>query len=618
AELAGDHATAKAYRDKAKSIKDNLQKKLWDPKREFFFHMAMRDEEKDGFTVKAGTLTYQTGRHAGSPHGREEIGFVPWQFGLPDPGYEAAWKFLMDPDYFFADYGPTTVGRRDPLFTISKTCCVWSGQSWPYATTQTLKAMANLLNDYEQEHVTRADYVKLLRIYARTHRKDGRPYIAEACHPDTGSWEGHDAYNHSEHYFHSGYVDLIVTGLAGLRPRDDGVIEVNPLAPAEWVWFALDDLPYQGHRVAIVWDRGGKRYGLGAGLHVLADGKKIASRETLGKLTAKLPAISPPPQPSPARGEGWGGGVNHAVNNEGFHFPRATASFTAPGTWLQKVQDGNYWYHISPPNRWTCAGSGNPRDWVAIDFGVPRRVDTVKLYPLDDGEGIVPPARIDLEYWDGAKWADVPGQKRSPAEPAGRRANVIRFPELETSRLRAVLTHREGASSGLTEFEAWGSGSLPYRPAPPPAGNLAANPEGKGFPKASASFTSRFDKVEMANDGRSFFTPSPHNRWTAYESPNASDWLEIDFGEPKEVGRVVLHLYDDRGGVQAPRRYVVQFWDGEQWRDVRNAKHEPAEPTGGQVNTATFDRVQTRKVRVMFTHRDKARSGLTEIEVWRE
>jgi hypothetical protein len=190
--------------------------------------MYKNDEERDGHKIRAPTLTYETGRFAGSPHGRELIGYVPWQFNLPDAGYEEAWKFLMDPKFFHADYGPTTVERGDPQFLISDRCCVWSGQSWPYATTQTLKALANVLQNYRQNVVTRADYVRLLSVYAKTHRKNGRPYLAEACHPDTGSWEGHDAYNHSEHYFHSGYVDLIITGLVGLRPRDDDTIEIHP------------------------------------------------------------------------------------------------------------------------------------------------------------------------------------------------------------------------------------------------------------------------------------------------------------------------------------------------------------------------------------------------------
>ncbi|HKB36506.1 MAG TPA: glycosyl hydrolase family 65 protein, partial [Gemmataceae bacterium] len=316
AELAGDRMSAAAYRDRAAKLKDNLQKKLWDPKRSFFLHMAKDDEERDGHTVKALSLTYQTGKHAGSPHGREEIGYVPWQFGLPDRGYEAAWKFLMDRDYFFADYGPTTVERKDPLFALSKTCCWWSGQSWPYATTQTLKAMTNLLQDYGQDFVTRADYLKLLQVYAKSHRKDGKPYIAEACHPDTGSWEGHDSFNHSEHYFHSGYTDLIITGLVGLRTRDDDTVEVNPLAPREWDYFALDDVPYRGHRLSIVWDREGRRYGLGKGLHVLADGKKLASAERLQRLTAELPPLKPVELRKTTT-------VNFAVNNDGGYYPRA-------------------------------------------------------------------------------------------------------------------------------------------------------------------------------------------------------------------------------------------------------------------------------------------------------
>ena len=150
--------------------------------------------DKEGNTVKALTLTYQTGKFAGSPHGREEIGYVPWQFNLPDRGYESAWKFLMDLDYFYAERGPTTVERNDPMFLLQKSCCWWSGQSWPYATTQTLKGMANLLQNDDQKYVSRADYMKLLRNYALSHRKNGQPYLAEALHPDTGSFEGHDGY----------------------------------------------------------------------------------------------------------------------------------------------------------------------------------------------------------------------------------------------------------------------------------------------------------------------------------------------------------------------------------------------------------------------------------------
>ncbi|HEX5271721.1 MAG TPA: glycosyl hydrolase family 65 protein, partial [Gemmataceae bacterium] len=261
------------------------------------------------------------------------------------------------------------------------------------------------------------------------------------------SWEGHDSYNHSEHYFHSGYCDLVITGLVGLHPRDDDTVEVNPLAPDTWEYFALDDVRYRGHDLAILWDRTGKRYGRGAGLQVLVDGKRVASAAKLEKLTAALP---------PARAERPGAVVNYAVNNEGRHYPYASASFANPKAPLYVVNDGNYWYHKSPPNRWTCEGTKNAQDWCAIDFGTPRRIDTVKLYFLDDGEGVVAPGRFDLETWDGKKWVAVPGQARAPEKPAGHRANVVRFPAVETERVRAVFTHAKGGATGLTEFEAWG------------------------------------------------------------------------------------------------------------------------------------------------------------------
>ena len=83
--------------------------------------------------------------------------------------------------------------------------------------------MANLLQNYHQGAVTRADYNQLLHIFAATHRKEGRPYLAEAAHPDTGSFAGHDSYNHSEHYFHSGFTDLVITGLVGLMPGRNSI-----------------------------------------------------------------------------------------------------------------------------------------------------------------------------------------------------------------------------------------------------------------------------------------------------------------------------------------------------------------------------------------------------------
>lgn len=614
AQLAGKPELAREYADKAAGLKNGVQTLLWDQQREFFFHVFKQDEtSKEGAKVRAMTKVHETGKFAGSPHGREEIGFVPWQFNLPDddPKFAAAWKFLMDPQYFAAPFGPTTAERNDPMFLVTKGCCWWSGQSWPYATTQTLVAMANLLNNYKQSAVTREDYAKLLKTYTMTQRKDGKPYIAEGANPDTGSWAGYDSPNHSEHYFHSGYTDVIITGLAGLRPRADDTIEVNPLIPDAWDFMCLDEVAYRGHRVTILWDKTGAKYNRGAGLQVIVDGKPLASSPALGRLTAALPARDAAVIALPRRP------INYAVHNDPTYFPRTSASFTSETSDLGKINDGQFWYHVRPTNRWTTEGSPNATDWVALDFGTARPIHTVKLYFLDDGTGIVPPEKVALEYFSDGAWKPLPGAA-AVSNPAGRRATTIPFPMIQVERIRALLTHAAGGKTGLTEFEAWGDGDLPVTPAPPPRGILSFNPTGQGFPKATASYTCRVDKTTEANDGRIQFAAEPRNRWTSYDSKNTSDWLDIDFGSEKSVSRVSLYLYDDKGGVQAPASYTIQYWDGAAYKDCANVTKSPQNPTGGRVNEATFTPVKTQKIRTVFQHNGKARSGVTEIEIWSE
>jgi hypothetical protein len=575
--------------------------------------MSMREEkDKEGVVVAKHTLTYQSGRHAGSPHGREEHGYIPWQFNMVDPGRESAWKFLMDRNYFYADFGPTTVERHDPMFLLQKWCCWWSGQSWPYSTAQTLKAMANVLHHYPQDVISRADYVKLLQIFSKSHRKEGKPYLAEALHPDTGSFEGHDGYNHSEHYFHSSFNDLVITGLAGLRSRADDTLEIDPLFPQDWAFFAMDDIPYRGRKISILWDRDGSRYGKGTGLRVLADDREIASAPALGKLAVKLPDA--------AAGRGPATTVfNYAVNNDGDYWPKFAATFTADKTSLNRIHDGHAWYTIHPPNRWTAEGSPNATDAVTVELGMKRRIDTVKLYFLDDSKGVTAPASYTLESWNGSAWQEIPQQQRQPEKPEGHRANTIRFPALETDKVRAVFTHGSAGQTGLTEFEIWGPGERSYTAAPPPAGNLALNQKGEGFPQATASHHDTFGGLpKLAIDGRTGYLPTPVNRWTSYGSKSPSDWLEVDFGSPREFQRLEIGFFDDRGGVQAPESYTIEYFDGSTWKPAANQRRSPEKAVGGAMNSVRFDKVTAAKVRLVCTHKGEAKSGVTELEVWND
>jgi hypothetical protein len=273
ARLAGRAAVAEEFAAKAATLRRLTQETLWNAESKFF--EVRRDD----------------GQLAGV---REAIGFIPWYFKLPEPGrgYETAWAQLRDEQGFQAPFGITTAERRHPQFrTHGVGKCEWDGAVWPFATSQTLTALAHVLRDYPaQESVTSADYFDAFRTYVRSHRMDGKPYLGEYLDEKTGAWlKGNNP--RSRWYNHSTFADLVIGGIVGLCPRDDAVVEVHPLLPrGTWDWFALDGVSYHGRSLTILWDRDGKRYGRGAGLRVLADGVEIARAAELGRVTGTLPA----------------------------------------------------------------------------------------------------------------------------------------------------------------------------------------------------------------------------------------------------------------------------------------------------------------------------------------
>ena len=90
-------------------------------------------------------------------------------------------------------------------------------------------------------------------------------------------------------YNHSTFIDLILSGLFGLRSRADRTVEINPLFPVTITHAAADHISYHGHNLAIVWDKDGSHYKKGAGLSLWIDGKLAASSAGMQRLTAELP-----------------------------------------------------------------------------------------------------------------------------------------------------------------------------------------------------------------------------------------------------------------------------------------------------------------------------------------
>ena len=266
-QMAGNANAATRYGARADTIRKLLQDRLWNSRDNFFE------------TLK------ETGKSA---EVREEIGFIPWYFNLPDKGYEIAWKALSDSSLFSAPFGITTAQRNHPAFRTHGCCeCEWDGPVWPFATSQTLTALANVLNNYRQSFVTGQEYFRQLELYTESQYYRGRPYIGEYLDEKTGYWLKGDQ-ERSRYYNHSTFNDLVITGLIGLRPRADDIIEINPLIPEnKWGWFCLDNISYHGKILTIIWDKDGTRYKRGKGLALWVNGKKAASSSKIEKITYK-------------------------------------------------------------------------------------------------------------------------------------------------------------------------------------------------------------------------------------------------------------------------------------------------------------------------------------------
>lgn len=284
ASMADNAREAEQYAADAEKLRTLVQEKLWNQEAEFF------------------ETVLESGKSADV---REQIGFTPWCFDLPDSNakYCEAWKQLMDTSGFYAPYGLTTAEQRDPRCVIefSGDDCQWNGPAWPFATSITLRALTNLLNHYKQDIVSKSDYFQTLITYAQSLSllsPNGQriPWVDENLDPYTGEWLARERkiqegtfYGRGNHYNHSTFADGIITGLVGLRPAAGDTVEVNPLLPErKWEWFCLDNVLYHNRILTIVWDRTGTQFACGSGLRVFADGKQIAGSDQLAKVTGKL------------------------------------------------------------------------------------------------------------------------------------------------------------------------------------------------------------------------------------------------------------------------------------------------------------------------------------------
>jgi hypothetical protein len=447
AAIAGDTATATSFEHTAAAIRSNVESKLWNDGMQ---HFIDRYQTNNKFVHYWDFI-----------RGRELAGYAPWYYELPeqDPKYVASWHYLLSPDDFS---GPQGLRTQEPSYqyymkqyrydkATGQPECQVNGPSWPFDTTFVLGGLANLLNDYSQTVVSNDDYVRLLKQYAHQHYFNGKLDIQEDYNADTGNVIV--GLSRSHHYNHSGFEDLVITGLAGLRPRADNTLEVNPLVPLNAnspdaiSYLCLENVHYHGQLVTILYDRDGTRYGKGAGLSIYVNGRRVIVPSPLGRKSVQIdapPGVQREVHP-----------VNVAVNLAKLGFPSPSASINNTPEAMNAAIDGRIWYFPEMPKYWTTLGSQSAEDWYAVDFGAVKTIGSVKLYFYSDGAQFSAPASYTLQYWAGADWAAIQGVRKTPATPLGNGENTITFEPVRTSRLRAVFAAQPKSATALVQLKAF-------------------------------------------------------------------------------------------------------------------------------------------------------------------
>ena len=240
----GDTDGAQRYTALAKKIRDALVRRMWDVGTGYFYPVDPDTHEKA--LVK------------------EVAGIYPYYFEMFDPVEEKrftrTWSALTDPAELWTEWPVATASRQCPAYSQDTRFhgkevggCMWNGPTWPHANSFVLAAMGHVLRRYDPPPIRLAHFQKLLVSYtmAQFRGQDMQfPWTGEFYNGDTGEWRTEE-----RDYNHSTFIDIVVTELAGLRPRADQVLEIHPLIDAHTPGFILDGIRYRGHDITIAWSR---------------------------------------------------------------------------------------------------------------------------------------------------------------------------------------------------------------------------------------------------------------------------------------------------------------------------------------------------------------------------
>jgi hypothetical protein len=240
----GNEAGAQQYASVADRIQRALREHCWDADTRFFY--PVKPDSREKAMVK------------------EITGVFPFYFSMFDAErmarYGEAFASVIDPAEFWTLWPVASVSRQCPAYAQDGAFHgkaggerMGNGPAWPHANSFVLTGMGRVLRDYPASPLKLEHFQRLFMTYtmAQFQGQDlASPWTGESYHGETGEWRSAD-----RDVNHSTYLDVIITELAGLRVRDDDILEIRPLIDEHTPGFTIDGLRYRGHDLTIAWTR---------------------------------------------------------------------------------------------------------------------------------------------------------------------------------------------------------------------------------------------------------------------------------------------------------------------------------------------------------------------------
>ena len=162
----------------------------------------------------------------------------------------------------------------------------------------------------------------------------------------------------------------------------------------------------------------------------------------------------------------------------------------------------------------------------------------------------------------------------------------------------------------ISSFPTIGSGPEAREWVSPP------KPRPSGY-RASASHCFGNDTVEALGDGLEPASSGDQGipRFTWWDHCGTREWVQYDFAKPKRVSGVSVYWFDDTGAgrCRVPASWKVLYRDGDQWKDLANAKAGAV--VADRFNDMTFDPVETTGLRLEVQLRADFSGGILEWKV---